>query len=404
MPTLVIQSSTGGLPQTGSPALAYHSPMYNTPASNTEPPYYMVPSFHAPQAAKASSLKKRDDGFNYLLSPTDGRDRHDWASNYVPDCFTVKGRTFKDYVLGYLSAVDAHTLKSAIEQFYSFRNLDVFIIQIYPIVDSIPAGGQQILAFLQYLMTSEEREKFKIKLTDLANFNVADALDCHEGNDKRLMRSQSENTWHSPSHNAFNRSCSENPAIGISNPLDKTRPARVRRKHSLRNSVSNQEKVSVANSGGAASAWATGGQESTGSTASTPTKRNRRRRTVGNIQFSGLDRSRDGAVDTRDQQGCDDTPPVGEIHDADFYDQRQQNERRRRRELAPTSRRRRSIGVVSSPPYPSSENRTPPDGILKNSRRQRSSRRTVEIFTTTTTMEETICSMLHDDTSLNQGS
>uniref|UniRef100_H2Y8Z1 Delphilin n=1 Tax=Ciona savignyi TaxID=51511 RepID=H2Y8Z1_CIOSA len=124
-------------------------------------------------AAKASSLKKRDDGFNYLLSPTDGRDRHDWASNYVPDCFTVKGRTFKDYVLGYLSAVDAHTLKSAIEQFYSFRNLDVFIIQIYPIVDSIPAGGQQILAFLQYLMTSEEREKFKIKLTDLANFNVA---------------------------------------------------------------------------------------------------------------------------------------------------------------------------------------------------------------------------------------
>nr|XP_004225831.2 delphilin-like [Ciona intestinalis] len=386
MPTLVIQSSSGGLPQTGTSALAYHSPMYNTPSSIAEQPYYLVPKFHGSQVAgKPSGSEASEDDASNLLSVVTSLDDCSWASYFVPDSFTIRGVSFKEHLMKFLPRTDVLKLKATLEEFSSTRNLDVFLVNVYPIVKNMSAGGQNIIYYLQYSMTSQEREKFKQKLAEFAKFNGTDFL---ETGDSRLMRSQSETTTEQQRSNEtrHHRSYSETPSEH-SNPIEKPRSSRVRRRQSLRNSDTDYsvESSSVA----VRSAWSQGGKDSTGSTSSTPTKRNRRRRTVGNIQYSTTDNTQDITGDHSLAETAIDSILSSSGPQLDFFDQQQQKERRRRRELAPTSRRRRSVGVVSSSPYPLSEEQIPTEGILRNGRKRRSGRRTVEICTTTTTTEET---------------
>uniref|UniRef100_H2XNJ8 Delphilin n=1 Tax=Ciona intestinalis TaxID=7719 RepID=H2XNJ8_CIOIN len=129
MPTLVIQSSSGGLPQASE-----------------------------------------DDASN-LLSVVTSLDDCSWASYFVPDSFTIRGVSFKEHLMKFLPRTDVLKLKATLEEFSSTRNLDVFLVNVYPIVKNMSAGGQNIIYYLQYSMTSQEREKFKQKLAEFAKFN-----------------------------------------------------------------------------------------------------------------------------------------------------------------------------------------------------------------------------------------
>uniref|UniRef100_F6TJS8 Uncharacterized protein n=1 Tax=Ciona intestinalis TaxID=7719 RepID=F6TJS8_CIOIN len=122
-------------------------------------------------AGKPSGSEASEDDASNLLSVVTSLDDCSWASYFVPDSFTIRGVSFKEHLMKFLPRTDVLKLKATLEEFSSTRNLDVFLVNVYPIVKNMSAGGQNIIYYLQYSMTSQEREKFKQKLAEFAKFN-----------------------------------------------------------------------------------------------------------------------------------------------------------------------------------------------------------------------------------------
>ncbi|KAG1925449.1 disheveled-associated activator of morphogenesis [Pimephales promelas] len=95
-----------------------------------------------------------------------------WVAEILPPSIRVHGRTFSQQLEHLLTLQERYTICKALETFFQHRNVDTFIVDVFPVLDT-PAK-QLIWQFIYQLLTYEEQEHCKSKIARFLGFKSAE--------------------------------------------------------------------------------------------------------------------------------------------------------------------------------------------------------------------------------------
>ncbi|XP_060795687.1 delphilin [Neoarius graeffei] len=95
-----------------------------------------------------------------------------WVAEILPPSIRVHGRTFGQQLEHLLTTQERYTICKALETFFQHRNVDTLIVDVYPVLDT-PAK-QLIWQFIYQLLTCEEQERCKSKISRFLGFKGAE--------------------------------------------------------------------------------------------------------------------------------------------------------------------------------------------------------------------------------------
>ncbi|XP_047672927.1 delphilin isoform X1 [Tachysurus fulvidraco] len=95
-----------------------------------------------------------------------------WVAEILPPSIRVHGRTFSQQLEHLLTTQERYTICKALETFFQHRNVDTLIVDVFPVLDT-PAK-QLIWQFIYQLLTCEEQERCKSKISRFLGFKGAE--------------------------------------------------------------------------------------------------------------------------------------------------------------------------------------------------------------------------------------
>ncbi|XP_026861897.2 delphilin isoform X3 [Electrophorus electricus] len=116
-----------------------------------------------------------------------------WVAEILPPSIRVHGRTFSQQLEHLLTLQERYTICKALETFFQHRNVDTLIVDVFPVLDT-PAK-QLIWQFIYQLLTYEEQERCKSKISRFLGFKSADT-DLASDNHRRSSSMRVTGTSH----------------------------------------------------------------------------------------------------------------------------------------------------------------------------------------------------------------
>uniref|UniRef100_A0A8B9KFL0 Grid2 interacting protein n=1 Tax=Astyanax mexicanus TaxID=7994 RepID=A0A8B9KFL0_ASTMX len=117
-----------------------------------------------------------------------------WVAEILPPSIRVHGRTFSQQLEHLLTLQERYTICKALETFFQHRNVDTLIVDVFPVLDT-PAK-QLIWEFIYQLLTYEEQERCKSKISRFLGFKGAAEPELGPENHRRSSSMRVTGTSH----------------------------------------------------------------------------------------------------------------------------------------------------------------------------------------------------------------
>ncbi|XP_056153563.1 delphilin [Lampris incognitus] len=127
-----------------------------------------------------------------------------WVAEILPPSIKVHGRTFSQQLDHLLTVQERYTVCKALETFFQHRNVDTLIVDVFPVLDT-PAK-QLIWQFIYQLLTYDEQEHCRSKISRFLGFKTSAALEPEPGGEHHRRSSSMRVTGSSYRNNVRERS------------------------------------------------------------------------------------------------------------------------------------------------------------------------------------------------------
>ncbi|XP_062859228.1 delphilin [Trichomycterus rosablanca] len=132
-----------------------------------------------------------------------------WVAEILPPSIRVHGRTFSQQLEHLLTVQERYTICKALETFFQHRNVDTLIVDVFPVLDT-PAK-QLIWQFIYQLLTCEEQERCKSKISRFLGFKGTAEAELGTENHRRSSSVRVTRTSH---RNSMRERSSDDCIIG----------------------------------------------------------------------------------------------------------------------------------------------------------------------------------------------